>query len=443
MNDQIWTLTKDKLRGQINEHIYETWIQPTTFYSYSESSKTLVVSVPNERFSQWLTERYYDQITDIIENISQNKIKIVFTPLKDVEKPDGKQLDWTANYESKSDDFMLSPRYTFDQFVVGSSNRFAHAAAMSVAESPANSYNPLFIYGGVGLGKTHLLQAIGNNILKKHNNCKLYYLSIEKFTTDFINSIRYADDLSFKNKYRNVDVLLIDDIQFLAGKERTQEEFFHTFNALYNAQQQIVISSDRPPKDMDKLEERLRSRFEWGLITDIQAPDLETRIAILHKKSELEKLSIPDDVIYFIANNITSNIRELEGSLIRIVAFASLTNREVSVALAKEILKDVLPRTEQKPTINLIQEKVSKFFNLSVREMKTKKRNQSIAFPRQIAMYLARQLTDMSLPEIGENFGGRDHSTVLHACAKIKKKLEKEEDFIKIINDIKNSIMLK
>jgi len=241
------------------------------------------------------------------------------------------QLDWTNNYEIKTDDFNLSPRYTFDTFVVGNSNRFAHAAAMAVADKPAESYNPLFIYGGVGLGKTHLLQAIGNQILKKNSSSKLYYLSVEKFITEFINAIRYTDDLSFKNKYRNIDVLLVDDIQFLAGKERTQEEFFHTFNSLYNAHKQIVISSDRPPKEMDTLEERLRSRFEWGLITDIQQPDLETRIAILHRKAELERINIPDEVYEFIANNVTSNIRELEGSLIRIVAYASLTKRPINM----------------------------------------------------------------------------------------------------------------
>ena len=318
----------------------------------------------------------------------------------------------------------LNPRYTFDTFVIGNSNRLAHAASVAVAESPAKAYNPLFIYGGVGLGKTHLMHAIGHYVLSQNKKTKVVYVSSETFTNELINSIRDDRNIEFRNKYRNIDILLIDDIQFIAGKERTQEEFFHTFNSLYEANKQIIISSDRPPKEIPTLEDRLRSRFEWGLIADIQPPDLETRIAILKKKAKLENLVVPDEVLIYIAKKILSNIRELEGALIRIVAYSSLTNREINEELAIEALKDIISNTKPKfITPDLIKEKVAEFFNIKIEDFTAKKRTKSIVYPRQIAMYLCRELTDLSLPKIGEEFG-RDHTTILHAYDKISSDLE-------------------
>ena len=336
----------------------------------------------------------------------------------------------------------LNPKYTFDTFVIGNSNRFAHAAALAVAEAPAQAYNPLFIYGGVGLGKTHLMHAIGHYILNQNPHSKVVYVSSEKFTNELINSIRDDRNNEFREKYRNVDVLLIDDIQFIAGKESTQEEFFHTFNALHEANKQIIISSDRPPKEIPTLEDRLRSRFEWGLISDIQPPDLETRIAILKKKAKMENLNIPDDVMLYIATKIQSNIRELEGALIRIVAYSSLTNKEVTVELAEEALKDIISDTKpRKITVDLIKEVVAKEFNVKIEDFNSKKRTRAIAYPRQIAMYLTRELTDLSLPKIGDEFGGRDHTTVIHAYDKIANDIKESEDFKNrvdnLIKDIK------
>ena len=336
------------------------------------------------------------------------------------------------------DSFSLNPKYVFETFVTGNSNRFAHAAALAVAEAPAKVYNPFFMYGGVGLGKTHLMHAIGHRILEKNPNLRVLYISSEKFTNELINSIRDGNPESFRQKYRNIDVLLVDDIQFLSKKEHTQEEFFHTFNTLHNANKQIIISSDRPPREIQTLEDRLRSRFEWGLITDIQAPDLETRIAILRKKALLENLTVPNDVMLFIASRIDNNIRELEGALIRVMAYASLTNQVVTNELVSEALKDVFPHGKTKEiTLELIQEIVSSYFKIKMEDLLAKKRTRNLAFPRQIAMYLSRELTDTSLPRIGELFGGRDHTTVIHAHDKIAR--ERNEDN-KLNNTIKELI---
>lgn len=321
----------------------------------------------------------------------------------------------------------LNPKYTFDTFVVGSGNRFAHAASLATASEPAGVYNPLFLYGGVGLGKTHLMQAIGHYVLKHHKHMHVVYVSSERFTNDLINSLQEKKMVEFRQRYRNVDVLLIDDIQFIAGKESTQEEFFHTFNALYQANKQIVISSDRPPKEIPTLEDRLRSRFECGLIADIQAPDLETRVAILRQKALSDRIDVPDDVLDLIATNIQSNIRELEGALNRVMAYASLQQRPISLAMATEALKEIVATTKARPiTIASIQEVVAAHFDIKTADLKGKRRSRAIVHPRQIAMYLARELTDASLPRIGEEFGGRDHTTVMHACEKIRK--EQEED---------------
>lgn len=338
----------------------------------------------------------------------------------------------------------LNPKYTFDSFVIGNSNRFAHAASLAVAESPAKAYNPLFVYGGVGLGKTHLMHAIGHYILQNNPKSKVVYVSSEKFTNELINSIKDDKNVEFRNKYRNVDVLLIDDIQFIAGKDATQQEFFHTFNALHEANKQIILSSDRPPKEIPTLEDRLRSRFEWGLIADIQPPDFETRIAILKKKADVEGLNIPHDVMVYIATKIKSNIRELEGALIRITAYSSLTNKEISVDLAAEALKDIISNKPSKQvTIDLIQDVVANYYNLRVEDFKSQRRTRNVAYPRQIAMYLCRKLTDTSLPKIGEEFGGRDHTTVIHAYEKISEALKEDEALQEAINEITKKIQQK
>jgi chromosomal replication initiator protein len=332
---------------------------------------------------------------------------------------------------------ILNQKYTFDTFVIGSGNRFAHAASLAVAEAPAKAYNPLFIYGGVGLGKTHLMHAIGHYVLDHNPAAKVVYLSSEKFTNEFINSIRDNKAENFRNKYRNVDILLIDDIQFLAGKESTQEEFFHTFNALHEESKQIIISSDRPPREIPTLEDRLRSRFEWGLITDITPPDLETRIAILRKKARAEGLDIPNEVMLYIANQIDTNIRELEGALIRVVAYSSLINKDINANLAAEALKDIIPSSKPKViTILDIQKTVGELFSIKLEDFKAKKRTKSLAFPRQIAMYLSRELTDYSLPKIGEEFGGRDHTTVIHAHEKISKLLQTDAQLQRQVKEL-------
>jgi chromosomal replication initiator protein len=335
------------------------------------------------------------------------------------------------------------PKYTFDQFVVGASNQFANAACLAVADSPGKNYNPLFIYGGVGLGKTHLLHAIGNHIVQHRiltEVKKICYITSEEFTNEVINSLRYEKMDEFRNKYRKMDILLIDDIQFIAGKERTQAEFFHTFETLHQSRKQIVITSDKFPKDIPDFEERLRSRFEWGLIADIQPPDLETKVAILRKKAETENISLPNDVAFFLASQIDSNIRILEGSLIRIGAFASLTKTHIDLQLAKEVLKNIIKTKEEFISVDLIQKIVSNFFNIKISDLKVKRKNKGYVIPRQISMYLSRKFTNASLLEIGEKFGGKDHSTVLHSIKKVEEKMSKETSFKEMIENLQNRI---
>jgi len=329
----------------------------------------------------------------------------------------------------------LNPRYTFDTFIVGSSNQFAHAACRAVAEVPSRSYNPLFIYGGVGLGKTHLMHAVGHYVLQHDRNLKLTYISSERFMNEMINAVRYDRVLDFRERYRSVDVLLVDDIQFLAGKEGTQTEFFHTFNALYDSQKQIILSSDCPPHEIPALEERLRSRFEWGLTADIQSPDLETKVAILKKKAETEAVPLPDNVAMYIAGKIKSNIRELEGSLIRLIAYASLTGQEISLQLAQEVLKNILDHEERAVTIEIIQKFVADYYNLRMVDLKSRNNSKSVAKPRQIAMYLCKSLTHASLPEIGRSFGGKHHSTVIHSIRKVEAQRRKDSDFNTLIGN--------
>ncbi|SHH30486.1 chromosomal replication initiator protein DnaA [Tepidibacter thalassicus] len=402
-------------------------------------NNTILLSVPNDFTKGILEARYMNLLEGSINQISSIKYKIKFIldeeELKDFENENKSKIE-IPSYSN------LNPKYTFDTFVIGNSNRFAHAACVAVAEAPARAYNPLFLYGGVGLGKTHLMHAIGHHILSHTKKLKVVYVSSEKFTNELINSIKDDRNEEFRNKYRNVDVLLIDDIQFIAGKERTQEEFFHTFNALHEANKQIIISSDRPPKEIPTLEDRLRSRFEMGLITDIQPPDFETRMAILRKKAQMENILVPNEVMTYIAKNIKSNIRELEGALTRVVAYSSLTNKEITFDLAIEALKDIMSSSKpQEITVNLIKEKVSKYFNIKMEDFNSKKRTRAIAYPRQIAMYLCRELTDLSLPKIGEEFGGRDHTTVIHAHDKIHNEIKTNSDtkekINKIIEDLK------
>jgi chromosomal replication initiator protein len=423
-------------------------LKPAKLVSLDQNIAT--VEVPNIFLKQVIEKRYINLLKDILRSILKQDISIFFKVGDDanfsgtgLESYSSQILD---RYDSKSFSeepiSSLNQKYTFDTFVVGNSNRFAHAASLAVAQSPARAYNPFFIYGGVGLGKTHLMHAIGHYILSQKPNYKVVYISSERFTNELINSIKDDKNVEFRNKYRTIDVLLIDDIQFIAGKERTQEEFFHTFNALHEANKQLVISSDRPPKEIPTLEERLRSRFEWGLITDIQPPDFETRIAILLKKASMENLTVPNDVINFIATKIETNIRELEGALIRIVAYSSLTNCPIDINLAEHVLKDILP--DQKPkkiTISDILQEVGRHFSLKMEDFKAKKRTKDLAFARQVAMYLCSELTDLSLPKIGEEFGGRDHTTVIHARDKIAQDMAKDPQLSMLIDSLKKKLV--
>lgn len=428
--NSFWENILEKLKNELSKPSYDTWIASTRLLDFTNNK--LTIGVPNEFAKEWLENRYLGLIKTTIQNYLNSPVNLIFVADQDLDNQVGPA---GLNFGLLS--HTLNPKYTFDTFVIGNGNRFAHAAALAVAESPAKSYNPLFLYGGSGLGKTHLMHAISHVITKKYPSLKILYVTGEQFTNELIDSIRYEKQVEFRNTYRKIDVLLIDDIQFLAGKEGTQEEFFHTFNTLYEANKQLIISSDRPPKEIPTLEERLRSRFEWGLTTDINPPDYETRIAILKKKAELENFSVPDEIIVFIASEIQSNIRELEGALSKITAYCMLTNQSINMSLAQEILKDMIPTKDQKIiSPNTIQKAVAEHYKMSVQDFKQKKRTRSVSFPRQIAMYLCRELTEMSLPQIGEEFGGRDHTTVIHAYEKINQ-LRQTDPFIeKSINEI-------
>ncbi len=431
--NEIWNKTLQLIKVELTEVSFNTWLKSITPISMYDD--TIVFYVPEDFTKGIIETRYSALIKNALQSVTNKEYKIKFT-INEYETNKEKVIE---NGEVNGN-YSLNPRYTFNTFVIGNSNRLAHAASVAVAESPAKAYNPLFIYGGVGLGKTHLMHAVGHYILNQNRNAKVVYVTSETFTNELINSIRDDRNIEFRGKYRNVDVLLMDDIQFIAGKERTQEEFFHTFNTLYEANKQIIISSDRPPKEILTLEDRLRSRFEWGLIADIQAPDLETRIAILKKKAKLENLIIPDDVLLYIANNILSNIRELEGALIRITAYSTLYNREINEEMAKEALKDILSNKKPKQiTADYIKEHVAEFFSMKIEDFTAKKRTKSIVYPRQIAMYLCRELTDLSLPKIGEEFG-RDHTTIMHAHEKISTEQSTDPQLKLLLDELKNKI---
>ncbi len=431
--EELWQKTLRLIRNEITDVSFDTWIK--VIEPVSIKGDQLYLCVPNDFTKSILEGRYTSLISNAVKQVSSRSYYITFVLTSEADK----YMDKPEKTDSEANEFdsLLNPKYTFNTFVIGNSNRFAHAASLAVAEAPAKAYNPLFIYGGVGLGKTHLMHAIGHYILSQNQKAKVLYVTSEKFTNELINSIQTNKNVEFRNRYRNVDVLLIDDIQFIAGKESTQEEFFHTFNALHEANKQIIMSSDRPPKEIPTLEDRLRSRFEWGLITDIQPPDLETRIAILKKKATMENLEIDNEVLAFIARRIESNIRELEGALTRIVAYSSLTNSTLDVAVADEALKDIISNHRpRKITPELIQSVTADYYQLKVEDLISKKRNRPISYPRQIAMYLCRELTDLSLPKIGDLFGGRDHTTVIHACDKIADEMENDLQVKRTVNEL-------
>jgi len=469
--ENFWKNVSSLIRSEVNDQVFDAWFDPLTFIS--KDAESVMIGVPNKFFENWIREKYISLIKTAVQQVSGEVLAINFkiVPLPEdkmsptverktvssfaitkKETPEESEKDHSISWlrsvfgssrsahDSRAHNVGLNPIYTFDNFVVGQSNRFAHAAALAVCEKLSKMYNPLFLYGGVGLGKTHLMQALGHEILKNHPKAKVLYISSEEFTNQLITAIRTKATPKFRAMYRNVDVLLIDDIQFIAGKESTQEEFFHTFNALHDAHKQIVLCSDRSPREIKSLEERLISRFAWGLIADINLPDFETRIAIMEKKGESTSQQVSKDVLYFLAEHIKTNIREMEGAFIRVVAYAKLTGEAVSVPLAKEVLKDMISQEEKKISIDLIQKTVSSFFNISKEHMLTKKRTRSISYPRQLAMFLTREMTDHSFPDIGTFFGGRDHTTVLHACDKIGNELKTEEKTRGVVQKLRELI---
>jgi chromosomal replication initiator protein len=440
-----WDHVLARIEASVDRYSFYTWFKPTSFAS--EDDRSINVRVPNNLFSDWLTKHYSGVIAEALKAVGKGGVSVLFLPEAQTETsaiPLGPtetavlSRDSTVVAEPATAEpgpAGLNPRYTFDTFIVGMSNQFAHAACRAVAEAPSKSYNPLFIYGGVGLGKTHLMHAVGHYVLQHDRGLKLTYISSERFMNEMINAVRYDRVIDFRERYRSVDILLVDDIQFLAGKEGTQTEFFHTFNALYDSQKQIVLSSDCPPHGIPTLEERLRSRFEWGLIADIQPPDLETKVAILKKKAEAEAVPLPDNVALYIAGRIKSNIRELEGSLIRLIAYASLTGQEITLPLAQEVLRNILEHDEKAITIEIIQKHVADYYNLKIAELKSRNNSKSVAMPRQIAMYLCKSLTHASLPEIGRSFGGKHHSTVIHSIRKIEDLRKKNQDFNSLVDN--------
>jgi chromosomal replication initiator protein len=433
---KIWGEAQNNIKSRIGDIAFNTWFGPVKIKS--DKTKNLVLEVPDNFFKEWFISHYLELTGLAVRECAGQEILIELEVNPNIkrEKKDKLQALESRIKEETQDTVRLNPKYTFENFVVGPSNRFTQAACLAVAENPAKNYNPLFIYGGVGLGKTHLMQAICHFVKKHTPNVRIVYLTSERFTNELINSIQHHSMENFRKQYRNADILLLDDIHFIAGKEATQEEFFHTFNSLHDAHKQIIISSDRPPREINRLEERLISRFSWGLITDIQAPDLETRMAILKNKIQQEQLKIPADVVQFLAESIKNNIRELEGALKRVSAYSSFEGREITLSLAQDILKDMVRESVQIINIDTIQKRVAVFYNLNINDIKTKKRNKNIVLARQVAMYLSRELTNASLPEIGQYFGGKDHTTVLHAYNKIKQTIDKDQKFKELINRV-------
>lgn len=446
MAGTVWDEALGRIETKVNSYSFHSWFSHTSLVR--DDGSTVFVRVNDHAAVEWMHKHYTAVVAEALAEVGRARVTVVFLP-EGTAPGDPGDLTETAVLEPAEPEPEesspggvggLSPRYSFETFIVGASNQFAHAACRAVAEAPSRSYNPLFLYGGVGLGKTHLMHAIGHYILTHSPGLKLTYISAERFMNEVINAIRYDRILEFRERYRGVDILLVDDIQFIVGKERTQTEFFHTFNALHDAQKQIVLSSDCPPHQITELEERLRSRFEWGLIADIQPPDLETKIAILKRKADAEGVFLPDDVALFMAGRIKSNIRELEGSLIRLLAYASLTGRELSMPLAQEVLRDVLRPEERAVTIDMIQKFVAEYYQLKPAELKSRNNSKSVAMPRQVAMYLCKALTNASLPEIGKSFGGKHHSTVIHSVRKVEDMRQHDQSFNNLVNTLTEAI---
>jgi chromosomal replication initiator protein len=440
---ELWSQAVAEIKERIGRQNYETWIRPIGFVSRNKNE--ICLDVPNKFFRDWLTEHYLGQIQEIVSTLAKHEVKVVFeindktnrqTNVENVAKREERE-------RVQKSDTNLVAKYTFQNFVVGASNQFAHAACVAVANQPGEHYNPLFIYGGVGLGKTHLVNAIGHHSASQRRGVKVAYLSSESFMNELIGSLRRDKMDEFKKKFRNVDILILDDVQFIAGKERTQEEFFHTFNSLYESHKQIVITSDKFPKEIPGIEDRLRNRFEWGLIADIQPPDMETRVAILQKKAENEGVQLPHDVALFLASNIDSNVRELEGSLTRLGAFSSLTKATITVELAKDVLRNTLKNAQQEITVENIQKTICDYFNVRVADLKAKRRTKNIALPRQVAMYLCRKYTETSFPAIGDKFGGRDHSTVIHASKTIERKIKEDPHMQTTIEKLERNLNIR
>ena len=438
----LWDKFLERVKSRVSINTFNTWFQPTRLNR--ADSDIIYVQIPTTVFRQVLTRTYGEIVKAVFHELGVPAMRVQYVCTEE-EPVAAAPVAATASIKQskldfESSDHQLNTRYTFDSFVVGKSNEFAHAASRAVAEQPSKAYNPLFLYGGVGMGKTHLMHAIGHTIKQRNPAARLSYVSAEKFTIEVINSLRFDKMFSFRERFHTVDVLLVDDIQFIAGKERTQEEFFHTFNALYEQHKQIVISSDCLPKDINSIEERLRSRFEWGLIADIQPPDLETKIAILQKKAENDRFVLPDDVAEYIARAIKSNVRELEGALTRLMAYASLTGAAVSLATAQQVLRNIIASQEKRVTIEVIQKRVSEHFNLREQDLKVRSNTRAIAFPRQVAMYIVKQLTTASLPEIGRQFGGKHHTTVLHSINKIEEMRRSDKELNRTITRLMDAL---
>jgi len=443
--DLLWQNALERLREQLGKQNFETWIKPIQFTN--QKGDEIRLDVPNKFFRDWLMDHFIGSIEEVLRSITHEEVKVCLTVNQDLQSKDisakvDRKMDRERDKPQRANNNLIA-RYTFENFVIGASNQFAHAASMAVANQPGEHYNPLFIYGGVGLGKTHVVNAIGHRAATKRPSLKVVYLSSESFMNELIGSLRRDKMDEFKSKFRNIDLLILDDVQFIAGKERTQEEFFHTFNSLYESHKQIVITSDKFPKEIPGLEDRLRNRFEWGLIADIQPPDMETRVAILQKKAETEAVQLPHDVAIFLASNIDSNVRELEGSLTRLGAFASLTRSIITIDLAKEVLRNNLKGAQREVTVESIQKTICDYYNIKLGDLKAKRRTKNIAFPRQIAMYLCRKYTETSFPAIGDKFGGRDHSTVIHASKTIEKKIKEDPYMQTTIEKLERNLNVK
>lgn len=437
--EELLTKAKELLREETTQISYDTWIKELDIQSMEHGNVVLISSSSFNRDT--VDARYHSLLVNTFNYLTNKECSVTILSKEELENSPENGQDMIEKLNPTCTNPTLNPKYTFDSFVVGNNNRFAHAAALAVAEAPATSYNPLFIYGGVGLGKTHLMHAIGNEILRNNRNANILYVTSEKFTNQLINAIKDNKNEQFRSKYRNIDVLLIDDIQFIAGKERVQEEFFHTFNTLHESGKQVILSSDRPPKDINLLEDRLKSRFEWGLIADISNADYETRLAILRKKAQLDHIMINDDILANIANRIDTNIRELEGALNKLIARASLINSPITMEMAEWAINEIVSAKDKVLSSEFIQETVAKYFNIDVKDMVGAKRSNDIVFPRQIAMYLCRTVPQISLPQIGKDFGNRDHTTVMHACNKIEKEMKENKNTKLIVESVKNILL--